>query len=173
MSDVLVVTGPPGAGKSTVARVVAKGFDKAVHLHTDDFYAWIVSGYVEPWDPASQDQNVTVVDAIALVAKRFADGGYTVVLDGIVGPWFLDPFRAIGASYALLLPPVEVAHARAAARVDHPLPDLAVVGQMHAQLTARLDGYEQHVVDNAELTVEETAAEVRRRFDSGDLRLGP
>ena len=60
MTPLIVLTGPPGAGKSTVGRLLAQGWDRAVHLHTDDFYAWIASGYIEPWRPESQDQNITI-----------------------------------------------------------------------------------------------------------------
>lgn len=42
---VIVVSGPPGAGKSTVGALLARESSLAIHLHTDDFYAWIVSGY--------------------------------------------------------------------------------------------------------------------------------
>ena len=50
--SILLVAGPPGAGKSTVAALVADRFERSVHLHTDDFYAWIARGYVEPWRPS-------------------------------------------------------------------------------------------------------------------------
>ncbi|WP_072475017.1 AAA family ATPase [Amycolatopsis australiensis] len=40
--SLLILTGPPGAGKSTVARLVAEDAPRAtVHLHTDSFYVWI------------------------------------------------------------------------------------------------------------------------------------
>jgi len=135
--ELLVLTGPPGAGKSTVARRLCAGWDLAVHLHTDDYYAWIRSGYVEPWKPESRSQNVTIMEAVALTAARFADGGYAVVVDGIVGPWFLDPWLALDrpVSYAVLRPSVEVAHDRAANRGEHPLKDLSAVGLMHEQLS--------------------------------------
>ena len=68
--EIILLTGPPGAGKSTVGRLLARQRPLAVHLHTDDFYAWIASGYVEPWRPESQHQNVTVIDAIAGVGPR-------------------------------------------------------------------------------------------------------
>ena len=68
------------------------------------------------------------------MADRFATGGYTVIVDGIVGPWFLDPFRALerDVTYVVLRPALEAAEQRAADRGEHPLKDLAVVGQMHA-----------------------------------------
>ena len=166
---ILVLTGPPGAGKSTIGRRVAEGFERSAHLHTDDFYAWLVSGYVEPWKPGSQAQNATVVDAIVAAARAFEAGGYDVVVDGIVGPWFLEPFGEV--DYCVLLPSAAAAHARAAARVGHSLPDLAIVGQMHDTFTAHLDGFGRHVVDTTDLTVDETVDEVRRRLASGDLRL--
>lgn len=147
-----------------------------MHLHTDDFYAWIVRGYVLPWLPESRDQNVVVMEAIASVAERFAEGGYDVVVDGIVGPWFLDPWLAVATarpvSYAVLRPAVEVAEHRAATRGEHALKDLSVVGRMHAAF-ADLGEHERHAIDSTSATPEETAAVVRRRLDGGDLLLRP
>ncbi|HYG92510.1 MAG TPA: AAA family ATPase, partial [Nocardioides sp.] len=58
---VIVLTGPPGAGKTTTARTLAGSFAKAVHLHTDDFWHCIVAGAVPPYLPESDEQNQTVV----------------------------------------------------------------------------------------------------------------
>ncbi|WP_181725445.1 hypothetical protein [Nocardia gipuzkoensis] len=66
----------------------------AVHLTTDQFYRSIRSGFVLPFLPAAHRQNEVVIDAIVATVTTFARGGYDVVVDGIVGPWFLPPFRA-------------------------------------------------------------------------------
>ncbi|MGH6869972.1 MAG: AAA family ATPase [Rhizomicrobium sp.] len=101
----LVLTGPPGAGKSTVARLIAQASARdVVHLHTDDFYAWIAKGYVEPRKVEARAQNATVIAAIRDTAEAFGNGGYDVIVDGIVGPWFLDPFRGRGFDYVVLRP---------------------------------------------------------------------
>jgi len=170
---ILLVAGPPGAGKSTVAQLVAQSFRRSVHIHTDDFYAWIARGYVEPWKAESLTQNLVIADAIAVAADRFATGGYDVAVDGVLGLWSLGPWHALGrpVSYALLLPDVAAARRRAAERGEHPLKDLDVVSQMHAAFVAHLDGFEHHVIDSTHLSPEDTAVEVRRRLDAGELRL--
>jgi len=68
--QIIIVSGPPGAGKSTVARRLSEGTEsaRAIHLHTDDFYGYIRKGYVEPWQPESSEQNAIVIDALAQTA---------------------------------------------------------------------------------------------------------
>jgi broad-specificity NMP kinase len=171
-APILLVTGPPGAGKSTVAKLLARRWARAVHLHTDDFYAWVVSGYVDPWKPEAQAQNVALISAMAAAAARIAAAGYQVVVDGILGPWFLDPWRELSepVAYVVLRPSVDVAEQRAAARGDHPLKDLSVVGVMHAAF-ADLGALESHALDTSSMAPAETADEVLRRLHAGLLAL--
>ena len=100
-----------------------------------------------------------IADAIAAAADRFAAGGYDVVVDGVLGMWGLDPWRALGRpiSYAVLLPDATVARRRAADRGEHPLKDLDVVDQMHAAFVAHLEGYERHVIDSTDLDAADDA----------------
>ena len=45
--------------------------------------------------PESNEQNLVVIEAFLEAAKRYARGGYDVIVDGIVGPWFLEPWKAL------------------------------------------------------------------------------
>jgi predicted kinase len=171
--SILLIAGPPGAGKSTVGALVAERSERSVHLHTDDLYAWIAKGYIEPWRAESYDQNVLIFSVAAGAAERFAAGGYDVVVDGVLGMWGLEPWRALDrpVSYALLLPSAAAARQRAADRGEHPLKDLDVVDQMHAAFLAHLDGYERHVIDSTDHDPAVTADDLCRRVDGGDLLL--
>ncbi len=171
-----MVSGPPGAGKSTVARLLADGFPRSALVRGDDFFAFVAAGWVEPWLPEAHEQNTVVIEAAAAAAGRLAVGGYQVVYDGVVGPWLLPAFAtATGldhVSYVVLLPPEEECLARVAGRTGHGFTDPDATRHMHRQFAAAEVAH-RHVLAGEAGTPSAVAAWIRERLDAGALRYEP
>lgn len=177
MAEVILLTGPPGSGKSTTARTLAAGFPLAVHLHTDDFWHWIVAGAIPPYLPESDAQNQTVLGVIAGAARGYAAGGFTTVVDGIIGPWMLGHFRALvgpdgpGLHYLVLRPSRSETLRRAQERTAaNALVDEGPVLSLWDQF-ADLGELERHALDTTAQSTDETLAAVRAGVTTGAYRL--
>jgi adenylate kinase family enzyme len=175
--EILILTGPPAAGKTTVAELIVGQWDLSVHLQADYFWdEFIRSGFLRPWMPESHEQNTTVINAITAAAVEYAKGGYSVLVDGIVGPWFVELVAETFADhearwhYAILLPASDVNVERSRSRSKAITQE--VLEKMHSEFTAHLAGYEKYVVDSTHLDATQTAEAVNKKMEIGELRIG-
>jgi energy-coupling factor transporter ATP-binding protein EcfA2 len=172
LADLLVVTGPPGAGKSTIAPLLLEAFDPAALVPGDDFFAFWTRGRIDPWLPRAHAQNDVVIRAAATAAGVFVAGGCSVVYDGVLGPWFLPAFAAASGlprlHYAVVLPPLAQCLEQLAGRVGHGFTDPAAAAQMHAEFVAATVG-SRHVLAVSGQTPQEVAGSVLERFRDGAL----
>ncbi len=116
------------------------------------FYRSIRSGFILAFLPAAQRQNEVVIEVIVKTVATLAHGGYDVVVDGIVGPWFSPPFRML----------VEHDHLVVSYLVLRP--------SLHAAFE-QLGDLEGQAIDTGGLDAEQTTAEVWRGLASGHYRL--
>jgi adenylylsulfate kinase-like enzyme len=172
----VLVSGIPGAGKTTVACALAKTWERGAHIEADALQGMIVAGGLwpdgEPRDEAIAQLRLRTHNAAALAAN-FVDAGIVAVVDDILVvrerlEIYTETLAPRPVDLVVLAPPVEVALERDAARDKH-------VGDRWAHLDAEqreaLGGLGLWI-DSAALDVEQTVAAVRAGLAVGQARIG-
>jgi hypothetical protein len=90
VGELVIVTGPPGSGKSTVCDLLVEKFDSSVLVHGDWFFGLWRRGAIDPWLPEARAQANVAGNAAAATAGIFARSDCLVVYDGVVRPDFAD-----------------------------------------------------------------------------------
>jgi predicted ABC-type ATPase len=175
VAELLVVTGPPGAGKSTVASLVVQAFAPAALVPGDAFFAFWTRGAVPPWLPEAHEQNAVVLRAAGAAVGAYVAGGCSVIYDGVLGPWLLPEFAGAAGldrlHYAVVLPPLSSCLDRVATRVGHGFDDLAAARHMHDEFV-RAEVEERHVLRTTDEGPDEVARLLLQRCSQDALRVG-
>ncbi len=171
----IVITGPAGAGKSSVARLIVDDLERAALVELDRLWHQVVSGAPVPYwaggerDATRQFALLGVRNAAALV-RNYAAAGYDAIVDGVFEePRELDVFLAalggVEAHFVMLMPDEDELMRRDAQR-----PEDERMGERSRELhrifsrSGELRGMR---IDSTGLSAEETAALVLERlFDA-------
>ena len=163
-SRLLLLAGPPGAGKTAVANHLATtALSQTVHVPTDHLYVWIKAGFEIPYLPGAATQNAVIERVMIAIARAYLDGGYDVIVEGILGPWALPAFAELDYTYVVLRPSLDVALARATARTAGALTKIEPITGLYRAFE-NLGELETSVIDSSAQTIEQSAAAVGARW---------
>jgi adenylylsulfate kinase-like enzyme len=167
-----LITGAPGAGKSTVADALCQRFPLAVHIPVDDIRDWVRSGFSSPveWTAETDRQFALARRGAARVAADYADAGFVAVLDDVIRESHLDQYTDHLGNAAirkvLLNPSLETVLARNAAPGRKPFDSSvleAACRGLHPLLAA--ENTIEHgwiVVDSTRLNLDQTVDAIVR-----------
>lgn len=168
---IVLLTGPPGGGKSTVGRLIAEAFERSVHIEADIVRESIVGGFIGPspeiFGEAGVEQFALQREIVISWAIRKAEAGYVPVIDDAPIP----PNGHFERQYAplLALPTVrpvilradaDVVRERIRARAGRFDETLVTVVDEALGLLDELGDERWYTVDSTDLTVEASAAAI-------------
>ncbi|NGN62684.1 phosphotransferase [Streptomyces sp. A7024] len=160
----------PGAGKSTVTRLVAERLPRSAKLDGDDLNKMIVNGFVwalgEPADEAARQVRLLHRNLCALAAN-FADAGFTPLIDAMIADrtkldFFLELLAPRRVLFIVLAPGIESCRYRNTIRDPRDRFDFDGYEALDATMKREF-GDVGWWFDTADLTPDETADRIVRQ----------
>lgn len=163
MAQIILISGIPGSGKTTVSLALAKHFKRLALIEGDVIqhvltFRGCVGPMADPTPESERHYRLRWQNCLSL-AKNFYDEGFTVILEQVAEPkwieWFRDHLAGRTLSVITLLPRVEVALARDRDRQGK------TVAERYTFLDDRLRrGRLGYHLDTSELTVTQTVERI-------------
>ena len=107
----MLVTGPAGAGKTSVCEAICERFDRMMHVQVDLLREWVRAGY-------QPEQRQLAVRNASAIARETIAMRYSVVIDGVIfaeeAAGYRRALEGLGCNvhFVLLLPELDTAVAR-------------------------------------------------------------
>ena len=87
--EVYIISGPPGAGKSTASILLSEKYEKSAVIEGDMVYLMVRKGNVAPWLDDGTYVSLFLENVLALT-DNFLRRGITVIIDYVLFPHHMD-----------------------------------------------------------------------------------
>ena len=122
--QLVIVSGPPNAGKSAAAEALCQRYDRMLHIEVNTLRDFLRMGRLRPWDetPDGKRQRRLLIGSACDMARRFLDAGYGVIIDDVATDEDEPAYReelascAVPVHFVVVLPELRVLLERERAR---------------------------------------------------------
>lgn len=179
MYPVILVSGLPASGKTSVSQRLAKTFQKGFHLQVDQLRSMVVRGGISPdtateWNDQLENQFRLERAAASVLASTYAEAGFSVIVDDVAVPanvlsHYEHLARQLPMLKFLLFPSITETKRRLNER-RHEFDEVFTnrLSMLHLHLES-IDKSEWDVLDTSDWTIDETVQTIIDRIDNSAL----
>jgi tRNA uridine 5-carbamoylmethylation protein Kti12 len=171
MKPVVLLSGPPGAGKTTVAKELVKiSIGPVAYIEGDKFWSFFAKG----WEESGTRKNFrTIMRSMMAAAIPYALNDYETIVDFSIPPYFIETalkmanYREIPLHYVVIRPDLDICASRAASRDEGAIKDY----ERFKEFYAMFDPAQKYMIYDNEGDAATIASHIREGLDEGIFRI--
>jgi chloramphenicol 3-O-phosphotransferase len=174
VADILILTGPPGSGKSAVAEALGERYDRVAHVQTEVLRRFITpTGFAKPHQPERLHQYRLGARNACALARNFIGERFGVIIDDIVSTpeqlsWYVEELKPAGVPvhFIRLMPSLQECQRRDLVRAEWRAAPRRVES-VYREFEAA-GAFAGATIDSTKQTVAETADRVQALTTAGE-----